>query len=899
MCFKTNFQSTLALLLVATWVTIGAPQAPAAPLVDTDFAAATKTVNSTNDAGQSIKGVLPEGWGDRSGYQKDAQIRYERVTADGKDGWRATKIAGGEIQLWHPLPSDLPAGALFRLTVQGRNPNQMGVRFGVRDNAAPWNMYWSKSPNWGDEWTTWTADFSLPAKHDAYGLYIFASGKGAFDLGRLTLEQRTPADIIAQKLAQYPGGGPHNLMRHTRFPLGLQAGWSVETKDASLGEDAWVDADPKTIGPSGSPSLRVETGGKSLVLWSSPFDVAQLDARHTASFYVRGNGSGNFAVRADYGNTLGTVDWQVKPADGWKRVSVSFDPGIAPRVRALRWSINGDVRLDALQVEPNAQATAYEPPAPLEVAFAPGAGDAAEVRVHFNDEPAVLNYAIVGAVPAGARLVARVVDARGKSQTLPTVPAQSQGTLKYDVTPNEPLGAFRVEARVEDAAGKALSEWNEFVITRVHRPRYWNRDAPNSPFGVHMNPTRQNILLAKASGINWVRLHDAGSELLKWAYLEPERGQWQWNDAGIQRLRDGHIEILGVLQTTPKWASLGQQGDMSYYGQYFLPANADDWKNYVRQVTTHYKGVIGDWDVWNEPWGGGYLNEKLNPGGNGKAAFSKPADQTGAYLQLQREAYDAVQQSDPDARVLVDTTNSQWTTRTLKEEKADGRIADVLAFHSYPNSLLGTPGDSVSGGNANRLKLEADSVDAKRPLWMTEGSPVNDSLFSGIYNYTLPYESEENVVETSDDVARFMLSHLGSGVSKMFLYSMGKGNHFGRDTTRWAVGVMEDGAPHPSVAAHSALAYLLEDTRHVKNLEVAPGVFAYLFEGQNRAVAALSTAAKHDPYTLPALNGVQVMDLFGNPLTGAVEVKDDVIYLETSGTAAQLENLLGGKEVAP
>ena len=62
------------------------------------------------------------------------------------------------------------------------------------------------------------------------------------------------------------------------------------------------------------------------------------------------------------------------------------------------------------------------------------------------------------------------------------------------------------------------------VATRVVRPRYWNKDAPDSPFGVHVVPQRESLLAAKASGANWARLHDAGLFLIGWAFLEPKKG---------------------------------------------------------------------------------------------------------------------------------------------------------------------------------------------------------------------------------------------------------------------------------------------------------------------------------------------------------------------------------------
>jgi hypothetical protein len=180
---------------------------------------------------------------------------------------------------------------------------------------------------------------------------------------------------------------------------------------------------------------------------------------------------------------------------------------------------------------------------------------------------------------------------------------------------------------------------------------------------------------------------------------------------------------------------------------------------------------------------------------------------------------------------------------------------------------------------------------------MTEGSPVSDKLQSGIYRHTLPYKSEENVVDTSNRMVRFMLTLLGNGVDRIFLYTMGNYRHFEQASQRWATNVMEDGYPHPSAAAHANFAWLIEDTRLTKTLELAPGVYAYLFAGDRRSVAVLSTAPGFSSYTIPQNAAVRVLDLFGNPLTGRQTMGENLVYLTTQGSVEALEKLLGGRPV--
>ena len=63
----------------------------------------------------------------------------------------------------------------------------------------------------------------------------------------------------------------------------------------------------------------------------------------------------------------------------------------------------------------------------------------------------------------------------------------------------------------------------------------------------------------------------------------------------------------------------------------------------------------------------------------------------------------------------------------------------------------------------------------------------------------------------------------------------------------WTTLVTADGYLHPSAAAHSALAWLLEDTEFVRCVTLADGVYAYLFRGPARSVAAITSAPTHAP----------------------------------------------------
>lgn len=201
-------------------------------------------------------------------------------------------------------------------------------------------------------------------------------------------------------------------------------------------------------------------------------------------------------------------------------------------------------------------------------------------------------------------LKVRVVNGYGQAKSLAPTPLQPSGSLRYAVFADRPLGPFGIEAWAEDGHGKRLSTTNELVVNRRRRPRAWGRDAPDSPFGTHLNNNPHQLTMAKAIGINWVRLHDAGLDYIGWSFLEPEKGQWRYSDDALHRYRQFHMMLLGMLSTAPGWATSLQQPANGYWDRYVQPLDiTGDWRRYVQNVTSRYKDLIRHYEVWNEPWG--------------------------------------------------------------------------------------------------------------------------------------------------------------------------------------------------------------------------------------------------------------------------------------------------------
>jgi len=372
-----------------------------------------------------------------------------------------------------------------------------------------------------------------------------------------------------------------------------------------------------------------------------------------------------------------------------------------------------------------------------------------------------------------------------------------------------------------------------------------------------------------------------------WSWLEPEQGKWTFFDAEIKRYRGQHLAILGQLETAPHWATGYPKPATGYWDRWYAPRDLDDWSNYVRTVTTRYRDDIRAWEVWNEPWGNFW--SLYDPAGNENHQRRSPTAAED-YAKLQAVAYREAKAVDP-ALTMVGFNSyggyngKEWTKEVLSHGGYE--TCDVFSWHKYTSASLGYPTDDVM---ADGLPHAAGPiVEAKgklgKPAWMSEGTTLRTSTFDGFYEATLPYPNADDWRTSADNTVRYVVSTLAGGADKLFLYTMHGLNYFyGSQQPSWRALLTNDGYLHPAALAHATMAWLLEDTRFQQVAEPAQGVYAYLFAGPGRAVAALVPSPNHAPYAVPGQ--LPLLDLFGNPPENrAVE---RTIVWATGASAAEL-----------
>ena len=846
--------------------------APAAEtLLDIDFANAPKSVNNVR-LGSCI-GVLPDGVADNfstwSGGTCTTSLREE----DGVKFLRFTSSTQkGAVQFAVRSPKISVPGH-FRLTVKGRvSRNAFGV--GLRLNAAPYTSF-ARHRFTAQAWEEKTYLFSVSQKDEkSVGLYLYPSD-GETDLQRIVLEKIDRADIV-RSIPRPPSSKRVFVSR--RFLLGLPNGWNDGRETATATVTAVSDPDAST------PVLRLSSErDKQMTVWGEPFQSSDPYAPHVVSLRCRGTGSWSAKVFTNRRWAVKTVD--LKPEAAWRTVIFPFHPNDLSHAVAVTFQGSGELFIDDLRVGLGTET----PPRPFAAscALAAKGGEIAEsTRIWFTDESPRIAWAVADA-PAGAVLRLSFADLYGRTSPLADVPLAGGAFEKGALDPSKAVagrtGQFRVTAEVV-AGGVPVSAPDEFVFTRIARPRGWGRDMPDSPFGVHMEPRPGTIAAMKACGINWTRFHDAATFCTGWWALEAEKGKWTFHDADIARFRAGHIKIFAQLGTAPAWAThyadLGCK-NMGYFEKYLRPVDTNAWLNYVTTVVRRYRGVIDEYFVWNEPWGRWWM----------EAADIKYYDKGRAsqdFGAFQAMTYRAVKSVDPKIVVSGFNTYASEGGATWSAGVAEGggwETCDVVDYHVYTPNRRACRDDADYASLAFRPVLAAHpGLDGKK-IYMSEGQGTSagnnpdSGPMSGLYERIVPWTAETpaEMAWRADATCRYTLSLLAAGDARVFLYTA-HGYQGLVSSPGYTVLVGADGFPLPALAAYAFFTRTLEGCAFVGKAEHGASGCVYSFRGgKGGARIRLYTDLTADE--ADALNArTPLRDIYGNPYARTTWPNGSLLY---------------------
>lgn len=862
-------------------------------------------VDAKDGSGQGkgmFRGVLPAPWRQDYTHWNAARAGSEIINR-GPEHFLRLKVESGSPQFLAPL-SGIRPNRTYRLTAYFRNRTGGAVKLSLRLLPPPYSTLASGALKRTDSWTSQTIYFKTQTFDSALpvGLLLNLDGPGDLDLVTLKLEE---FDGAAAQLRR-PSAALPNVLRSSRFPLGLPPGWNRMRGYA----DGSVKSSPDLRGPSGEAALVLRSRDDGQIgLSSEPFNVADPSGLHRFSFSCRGRGKFRAEIRCE-GKTLASLP--VSPDGEWKRMHLDFR--VPPDALAVVFRIfgSGELALDAVRAAP-AGSSEYLPAGECEIALALPESETQACGIQFEDEAPRIRYAVTGNCTGGV-LSGKIVNLYGEEKALspiPLTPERTSGTLSYALFPGRTLGQFRLELSVQKD-GRPVSPPAEMVVTRIARPEYWKRDAPDSPFGIHVLADDPSLKAVKAAGINWVRFHDAGTEYTGWFYLEGEKGKWRFRDSEIDRFRNNHLKIFGQLGTAPKWAShlsiadTGRSG-IAYHDRYFQPLNLEEFAAYVSTVVGRYRGKIDDWFVWNEPWvpgwwGIAYRRDSKDGG------YVTSADPQADFAKLTRTAYAAAKKQNPGALISGFNTTAgaegrRWTSGVLKSGGLE--CCDTIDFHFYTAKKTGFPGDACWEAWTQALGpiLEKNGRIGK-PVILSEGqgaslgSAAGDTSmrYAGFYNRTLPWKNEEDFNSVAERNVRYIVSFLSLGVKRIFLYSAHCYEDFSRAPS-FLVLFNADGSPHPMLPACSAMARRLEDRAFQVRLDPGNGVHAYVFSGKKGGTVVFTGPVASMESLLKAARGTMTFyDLYGNPVVWPLSSGQELIYGEFSGSPDPVISLLSTKQ---
>jgi GH35 family endo-1,4-beta-xylanase len=263
-----------------------------------------------------------------------------------------------------------------------------------------------------------------------------------------------------------------------------------------------------------------------------------------------------------------------------------------------------------------------------------------------------------------------------------------------------------------------------------------------------------------------VRIWDNG---VRWDQVNPEPGVYNWDAldrvvANAQAV--GAKEIIYVLGSTPLWAAKYPEAGFPYYygpGTASVPANLDDWRNWVRAVAERYKGKITAYQPWNEA--------------NLQAFFyAGEQDSAVAMAELTKAAKEVVDAVDPAATfstassTVIQTkryTTTTWFPRYLGALRSGGVRPDTISVHLYPWLKQG-PGNGTLAQREKGLSMAKEVIAnngyRKLPIWDTEMNYGNQRL-------TNPWPKVKySQKKGSAYLAQTYLYSLSNGVTQVYWY---------------------------------------------------------------------------------------------------------------------------------
>ena len=745
----------------------------------------------------------------------------------------------------------------YRISVRMKGDIKTPIEIIIRKRNRPYTVYTRKSFRLSDEWKN----------HSFIGIAADDDTKAVFqvrfaDTGRLFLSRAELIDIT-NSISPAPAT-KKNLMPNGGFEVGLDR-WGVDFRETGGYANALaIDfSNPKPFfgrngAIQGDGFLELNLPEKSRVKVTSSYVNIYPNRNYTISCWMTadtqrqitiGLGNGYFGTGRKFKKTCSV-------SQTWQKFSFSTPLAPGPDNAYfffMETSGKGRVLLDGVCLREE-NADAYKPPALAEVGFS-----RTNLKlIRFLDDYGKLVLNAVNHTRADAETIVTFTDYWGTKHQLASFRVPGGKRMEQNIPlPSDTTGYKNIRAEIK--INGDIQDASELAIAVVPRPI--DGAQTGSPFGGHVKFNSEMLEYARMLGVKWLRTHPPDGT--KWFVVEKNKGTFTFFDAPFQMAKKKGFHLLGLLGTSPRWASSAPDKETSEaVGSFrsYSPKDNRYWHNYVFNTVKHFKGTIDHWEIWNEPDTQFFKIPESN--------IFRP-DKPTAYCALLKIAYDAAKIANPNSKIIggsaVKVPLSQWTEEITEADALNS--LDILSYHQYFGRLPGTSLFKSIASGVNNLKsiMGKSGPEVKKPIWNTEGGIIfTATKYRNIHEVTLDYALPPD--EGPIYLIRNYVRLLGSGVEKLFFYNLFASHQIDR---REGTGFFEwDGSPRPLAAAYAVLAKNIGDCFFLKYIQDNPDVTQAVFSGNSKKVTIMwrNNKSSKKKLLLPVGNhpDARFSDIMGN-----------------------------------
>lgn len=663
---------------------------------------------------------------------------------------------------------------------------------------------------------------------------------------------------------------PRNLLRNGSFEAGRD-GWMFDSKPLGGTFETLQQADAVDGNILGTLSVSNGYGEASL---SSEWVPLEAGVDHTLGVSLRCD-SGSMQVRIlvwSWADANGAWNQKteskktVTVSTAWQRFSLAanLEPSRSGKYQvSIETSDAGTVYVDAVNLVEGEKSN-YRSPSHLEM------GVECSLRSCLFDmaETPEAKVSIYNSKGGGveAELTTRLTDIEDQVVMTSSVPVSvgPRQTLEMPLQfPVTEKGYYKLETSLVADNQTQSCVFAFAVIDKNSQP-----PVGEGYFGVDMASHNLERQLDRAleMGVRNVRVHES----LNWRRIEKTQGVFTWPAlAAYDAYKDAGLNVLvysdGAWQGQPGWANAYNEDQRREF-----------YADFLAECVAHYSGVIGDFEVVNEPWGHIGSDE---------------------YLKILTAVYDKAKLANPSANMAAVTGYFGPQINFIKNIIDVGALdyMDVFTLHPYPRPARPEP-------SLPDMLKQADgwlgSASWNKPVWITEMGWTTAGMQPLPTRIPRPDARNNTELERAMYIVRSNIISIANGVDRVYWFYYSGDNSF-----YYSYDMFEcdsNDSVMKTVPVYSAMTSRLRGYQFEKTLcEGRSDIYAYQFsKGSDRQIVAWNSGNTTSGMLLGNVDGSPAMyDMLGNPITvpsgtGGVTffpLDGQPVYIEFAGAGLSTE----------